>query len=133
MHDNVTTAQMVALSCLRPQGRRRKIVCSAADFPSMVHLYRAQEALGFELHVVPAGDDLNVSEERLVEAIDEETLVVAFSHVLFRTSFIVDPRPVDRARARAGRARHAGRLPVGRHRAARRDGRSTWTSRPAAA
>src|SRR5512136_3422247 len=34
MHDNVTTAQMVALSCLKPQGRRRKIVCSAADFPS---------------------------------------------------------------------------------------------------
>jgi kynureninase len=100
MHDNVTTAEMVVLSCLRPQGRRRKIVCSAADFPSMVHLYRAQEALGFELHVVPTDEGLNVPEERLVEAIDDETLVVAFSHVLFRTSFIVDPRPiVERAHA----------------------------------
>ncbi|HEY3384828.1 MAG TPA: aminotransferase class V-fold PLP-dependent enzyme [Vicinamibacterales bacterium] len=99
MHDNVTTAQMVVLSCLRPEGRRRKIVCSAADFPSMIHLYRAQRDLGFELQVVPAGDDLNVTEDRLVEAIDDETLLVAFSHVLFRTSFIVDPRPVvERAR-----------------------------------
>jgi kynureninase len=99
MHDNVTTAQMVALSCLEPRGRRRKIVCSSADFPSMIHLYRAQEALGFEVRVVSAGDDLNVGEERLVDAIDEDTLVVAFSHVLFRTSFIVDPRPViERAR-----------------------------------
>ncbi len=99
MHDNVTTAQMVALSCLDPRGRRRKIVCSAADFPSMIHLYRAQAALGFEVHVVPAGDDLNVSEERLVEAVDDDTLIVAFSHVLFRTSFIVDPQPVvERAR-----------------------------------
>src|SRR5512137_2830956 len=76
MHDNVTTAQMIALSCLEPRGRRRKIVCSAADFPSMIHLYRAQQALGFELHVVPAGPDMNVSEDRLVEAVDEETLVV---------------------------------------------------------
>src|SRR5512133_1979823 len=102
MHDNVTTAQMVALSCLEPRGRRRKIVCSAADFPSMIQLYRAQEALGFELQVVSAGDDLNVGEERLVEAIDDETLIVAFSHVLFRTSFIVDPRPVIERAHRVG-------------------------------
>lgn len=99
MHDNVTAAQMVALSCLKPEGRRRRIVCSAADFPSMIHLYRAHQSLGFELRVVPAGPDLNADENRLVEAIDEETLLVAFSHVLFRTSFIVDPRPVvERAR-----------------------------------
>ncbi len=99
MHDNVTSAQMAVLSCLRPEGRRRTIVCSAADFPSVVHLYRAQVPLGFDLRVVPAGADLNVDEQRLVDAIDETTLVVAFSHVLFRTSFIVDPRPVvERAR-----------------------------------
>jgi kynureninase len=102
MHDNVTTAQMVALSCLEPRGRRRKIVCSAADFPSMIQLYRAQEALGFEVQVVSAGDDLNVDEQRLVEAIDEDTLIVAFSHVLFRTSFIVDPRPVVERAHRVG-------------------------------
>ena len=102
MHDNVTTAQMVALSCLRPQGRRRKIVCSAADFPSMIYLYRAQQDLGFELQVVPAGDDLNVTEDRLAEAVDDATLVVAFSHVLFRTSFIVDPRPVVEKARRVG-------------------------------
>jgi kynureninase len=99
LHPNVTTAQMAALSCLKPEGRRRTIVCSAADFPSMVHLYRAQVPLGFELRVVPAGPDLNADEQRLVEAIDETTLIVAFSHVLFRTSFIVDPAPVvERAR-----------------------------------
>jgi kynureninase len=99
MHDNVTSAQMAVLSCLKPEGRRRTIVCSAADFPSMIHLYRAQVPLGFDLRVVPAGGDLNVDEQRLVEAIDETTILVAFSHVLFRTSFIVDPRPVvERAR-----------------------------------
>src|SRR5579872_3386242 len=35
MHENVTTAHLVALSCLAPQGARRRIVCTAMDFPSM--------------------------------------------------------------------------------------------------
>ena len=99
MHDNVTTAQMIALSALRPGGRRRKIVCSAADFPSMIRLYRALTGFGFEVEVVPSEPDLNLREERLAEAIDEHTLAVAFSHVLFRTSYLVNPRPiVERAR-----------------------------------
>ena len=38
MHENVTTAHLVALSCLRPSGARRRIVCSAKDFPSMVYV-----------------------------------------------------------------------------------------------
>src|SRR5205807_10211512 len=75
MHENVTTAHLVALSCLRPTNARRRIVCTAMDFPSMVYLYRAQEALGFELHVVPAERDLTVDENRLLDAIDEQTAV----------------------------------------------------------
>jgi len=102
MHENVTTAHMVALSSLRLAGRRKRIVCSAMDFPSMVHLYRAQQAAGFELHVVPAEDDLSLSTERMIAAIDDRTAVVAFSHVLFRTSYITD------AAAIAARARQAG-------------------------
>jgi len=90
MHENVTTAHLVALSCLRPVTRRRRIVCTAMDFPSMVYLYRAQEALGFELHVVPSEHDLTVDENRLLDAIDDQTAVVCFSHVLFRTSYIMD-------------------------------------------
>src|SRR5262245_19050827 len=44
MHENVTTAHMVALSALRPVAGRRRIVCTAMDFPSMVYLYRGQQA-----------------------------------------------------------------------------------------
>ncbi len=94
MHENVTTAEAVALSCLRPEGRRRTIVCTAMDFPSMVYLYRAQQALGFDLRCVDGLADLSVPGERLAAAIDETTVAVAFSHVLFRSSYIVDPRPV---------------------------------------
>ena len=102
MHENVTTAHMVALSCVRPSGARKRIVCSAMDFPSMVYLFRAQVAAGFELRVVPAEDDLTVSTDRMLEAIDESTAVVAFSHVLFRTSYIMDAGAIIR------RARHMG-------------------------
>jgi len=94
MHENVTTASAVALSTLRPTGTKRRIVCTAMDFPSMVYLYRAQAALGFELKVVPALDDLSVSGERIAAAIDDRTAVVALSHVLFRSSYIVDPEPI---------------------------------------
>lgn len=90
MHENVTTAHLVALSSIRPNGTRRRIVCTAMDFPSMIYLYRAQEALGFELHVVPGEDDLSVRTDRLLDAIDTRTAVVCVSHVLFRTSYIMD-------------------------------------------
>ena len=90
MHENVTTAHLTALSCERPHPARNVIVCSAMDFPSMVHLYRAQQANGFELRIVPGEADLSSSIARVVDAIDARTAVVAMSHVLFRTSYIVD-------------------------------------------
>jgi kynureninase len=94
MHPNVTTAEMVALSCLLPRGRRRKIVCPAMDFPSMIYLYRAHEALGFELSLVPAESDFSIRTDRFLDAIDDDTLVVALSHVLFRSSYIMDVAPI---------------------------------------
>ncbi|HMD37294.1 MAG TPA: hypothetical protein VKH42_20100, partial [Vicinamibacterales bacterium] len=42
MHENVTTAHLVALSTLRAVGARRRVVCSALDFPSTIYAFRAQ-------------------------------------------------------------------------------------------
>src|SRR5262245_41079316 len=110
MHENVTSAHMTALSCVRPRPSRNVIVCSAMDFPSMVYLYRAQQANGFELRVVPADSggpgtpgkalNLTVATERMIDAIDQRTAVVAFSHVLFRTSYILDAAAIA-AKARS--------------------------------
>ena len=118
MHENVTTAHLVALSSLRPSGSRNRIVCSAMDFPSMMYLFAAQQAAGFAVHVVPAEPDLTVATERFVEAIDERTAVVAFSHVLFRTSYIMDAAAIAQKAQRAGAAvildtyQSAGIIPV---------------------
>ena len=106
MHENVTTAHLVALSSVRPGAARRRLVCSEMDFPSMIYLYRAQQAAGYELHVVPAEPDLTVRTERIIDAIDRSTAVVAFSHVLFRTSYIMD------AAAIIARAHEAGALAI---------------------
>ena len=118
MHENVTTAHLVALSSLRPSGTRNRIVCSAMDFPSMMYLFTAQQAAGFAVHVVPAEPDLSVATERFIEAIDEHTAVAAFSHVLFRTSFIMDAAAIAQRAQRAGAAvildtyQSAGIIPV---------------------
>jgi kynureninase len=118
MHENVTTAHLVALSAVRPTAARNRIVCTAMDFPSMIHLYRAQQAAGFELTVVPAEADLTIGTERMLAAIDESTAVVAFSHVLFRTAFIMDAAAIARRAAAVGAAtildtyQSAGIVPV---------------------
>jgi len=100
MHENVTTAHAIALSCLPLPRTRRRLVCCAGDFPSTIYLLRAQAALGYELTIVPAEADYSVDVERVVDAIDDTTAMVAISHVLFRSSVILDPRPiVERAHA----------------------------------
>jgi kynureninase len=88
------------------------------DFPSTIYLCRAQQAAGFELRVVAAEDDLSVRAERVVDAIDETTAVVAISHVLFRTSYIMEVAPIVQRARETGAAvildtyQSAGIIPV---------------------
>ena len=99
MCENVTAAHMSVLSTLAPPDARDTIVCSGADFPSIIYLLRAQQALGYRLVVVPAGDDGSADPGRIAAAIDDRTALVAVSHVLFRSSYILDVQPiVERAR-----------------------------------
>jgi kynureninase len=93
MHQNVTVASAVVLSCFPFTGERRRIVYGEGEFPSVRYLHQAQAARGAEVIVVPG-------EEELVEAIDERTQLVLLSHVLFKTGRIQDVEPViERAHA----------------------------------
>ncbi len=100
MHQNVAIASQSILSCFDFAGARRKIVLCALEFPSLLYLYEAQRARGAEIEIVP-GDaaGIGVDLERLLAAIDERTLLVPISHVLFRSAFIQDARAII-ARAR---------------------------------
>ncbi len=81
MHQNVTIAEAVVVSCFTFDGPRRRVVYEEGNFPSVRYLYQAQERRGADILV--AADD-----EGVVEAIDERTLLVPVTHVLFKTGEI---------------------------------------------
>ncbi len=87
MHQNVTVAEEIVLSCFRNPGTRNKIVYEEANFPSVRYLYQAQP----DLEVVTVEDD-----RAIVDAIDERTLLVPISHVLFKNAEIQDVGPIIR-------------------------------------
>jgi kynureninase len=88
MHQNVAVAEAVVLSCFLPADpRRNRVVYERENFPSVRYLYQAQP----ELDVVVCEDD-----RAIVDAIDERTLLVPISHVLFKTAEIQDVEPIVR-------------------------------------
>ncbi len=101
-HTNVTLAEAVILSCFDFRGPRRKVVYTDMEFPSLMYLYQSQKSEGAEICIVPSEDGITVDTERLLEAIDERTLLVPISHVLFKSAYIQD------ARAIVARAHHVG-------------------------
>src|SRR2546429_6900464 len=88
MHQNVAVAEAIALSCFRPvDPHRNRVVYEEGNFPSVRYLYQAQP----DLEVVVVPDD-----EAIVEAIDERTLLVPITHVLFKTAEIQDVAAIVR-------------------------------------
>lgn len=98
---SASAAMSVVASCFDfGAADRRKVVTTALDFPSMGYLWDAQRRIGAQVHIVPSDDDITVSMDRLLEAIDERTSLVAMSHVSYRSSARVDaPAIVERAHA----------------------------------
>lgn len=95
-HTNVTLASAVVASCFDFSGRRNKVVCSELNFPSILYLYRQQERRGARLELVESPDGVHVPLEAMLEAIDEETLLVPISHVIFKSAFVQDVRAIVR-------------------------------------
>ena len=93
MHQNVTVAVAVILSCFRLEPPRDRIVYLEGEFPSVRYLLQAQP--GAEIVVVP---DLDA----LLEAIDERTLFVPLSHVLFKVAELQDVAAVQRRAQEVG-------------------------------
>jgi kynureninase len=87
MHQNVTVAEMIVLSCFHDTGERNRVVYEEANFPSVRYLYQAQP----HLEVVTCRDD-----QEILASIDERTLLVPISHVLFKNAEIQDVEPIVR-------------------------------------
>lgn len=102
MHQNVAVALGVIASCYDFSGRRNRVVLSAAEFPSNVYLFEAWQRFGAEVVVVPAPDPVHPPTDALLDAIDERTLLVPFSYVLFRSSAVQDAAAIVEKAQRVG-------------------------------
>jgi len=99
MHQNVAVAQAIVLSCFEFEAPRNRIVYGEGEFPSVRYLYQAQRRRGAEVEIV-------ADAAAVVEAIDERTLLVPVSQVLFKTGEIQDVEAIVK------RARDVGALVV---------------------
>jgi kynureninase len=98
MQPNVSTAEWILISCLDFAGERNKIVYSSLEFPTVHYAWQAQAERGARIAMVPSPDGVTVDTQAMVDAIDDSTLAVPISHVVFRSSCITDVKPiVDKA------------------------------------
>jgi kynureninase len=118
MHQNVTLASAIVSSCHDYRRGRRKIVMVDQEFPSLLYLYHRTGAHGAAVEVVKSRDGVGVPMDELLDAIDRETALVPISHVLFRSSCVLDAAAiVERAHAVGARVcldlfQSAGTVPV---------------------
>ena len=107
MQQNVSICQAIVAGCFDWSAKRNKIVSEDMNFPSNLYIYQQS---GARLVTAPV--------ERVLAAIDDETALVAVSHVLFRSSYIQDLAAITRrahevgAKVIADIYQSAGTVPV---------------------
>lgn len=95
MHQNVTVAEAVVISAFDFHGPRNGVVYSSMNFPSVRYLYSELAASkGARVTEVPSPDGITVPTEAMLAAIDERTLLVPISHVLFQSSYVQDAKAI---------------------------------------
>jgi kynureninase len=106
MHQNVAALLGAVASCLDFSGPRNRVVTTAMDWPGSHYLWTEHARFGADLVVVPTDDGVGVDAQRVVDAIDERTLLVSVSHVLFKSAYVMDLAPI------VARAHEVGALVV---------------------
>src|SRR5271155_3596920 len=94
LHQNVTLTQAVISSCFDFRGPRNKVVMTDLEFPSIQYFYHEQRRNGARIEIVPSTGDVRIDLDKFLAAIDETTLLVPISLVLFRSSYIVNARAI---------------------------------------
>jgi selenocysteine lyase/cysteine desulfurase len=88
-------------SALKFTGPRNKVVVSDFEFPTNAQIWHAQEPRGAKVVHVPRAADGYIPTEMFAKAIDEQTQLVAITHVCFRNGAKLDiPGIVRLARAK---------------------------------
>jgi kynureninase len=102
LHQNVTLTQAVITSCFDFNGPRNKVVMTDLEFPSIQYFYHEQRRKGARVELVASSDPVRMDLDKFLAAIDETTLLVPISYVLFRSSSLVDARAIIERAHRMG-------------------------------
>ena len=94
MHPNVSVCQSIVGSCFDWRGKRNKIVSEGLNFPSNLYIHRQLESQGARVVTVPSEDGVSIPLDKLLAAIDGETLLVSVSHVIFKSAYIQDLKAI---------------------------------------
>jgi kynureninase len=110
MQVNATLCHWVVLSTQFRSGnkkkdKRNKIVMTDHDFPSVIYaLSKISEVMGWKVELLNSHGEPGMEAEKIINAIDDQTLFVATSHVYFKSAYVQDIQQI------AARAREAGVL-----------------------
>jgi kynureninase len=103
MHGNVTLAEAVVVSAFDWSGKRNGVVTEGMNFPTVRYLYdRLARGMGARVKVVESPDGVHVPTEAMLDAIDETTLLVPMSHVLFQSAYVQDAKAICEKAASVG-------------------------------
>ena len=103
MIPTVTQAMSSILTAIDYPAERNEIVMTALDFPSVRYAYDGlAPRLGARVVVVPSDDGISIDTDRVMAAITERTRLVAISHVLFRSAYILDAMAICEHARRMG-------------------------------
>ena len=103
MMPNVTIAQTAVLSSIDFTKGKDTVVMTELDFPSVRYAYAEMaQRLGARVVTVHSDDGISIDLQKLLAAIDERTRLVAVSHVLFRSAFLMDVDAICRRAHEAG-------------------------------
>lgn len=100
MHTNVSTIMSVLASCFEFTPARNKVVYESLMFPTVSYVWQAEQRRGAECVLVPSADGITIDTEAMIAAIDERTVCVPMSHVVFSSAYIQDAkRIIEKARS----------------------------------
>jgi kynureninase len=102
MLQNVSIAESVIISCLDFTGKRNKVVYSELNFPTVHYNWMAQRARGADVCLVKSRDGVTIDTQAMCDAIDERTLAVPISHVIFKSAYIQDAAAIIEKAHRVG-------------------------------
>ena len=102
MSTNVSTIMSVVASCFDYTPERNKVVYEALQFPTVSYVWKAEERRGANVVLVESRDGTTIDADAVCAAIDEHTVAVPISHVVYSSAFVQDAKKIAARAAQVG-------------------------------